>query len=270
MNVFQLRDKIIERLNDTRNDFTHHFDRESEDLRIERSDNKQGVSVNLNKLLTKSTKDEKLVEEIIYYLDETLTRMGSEKIDQTAKILPVIRSTSFFKESKSGNAFIVDEHTAETNIYYAVDFDKSYRIIDEALLETMNLSAGEMKTIAYRELDNLPVEVKNSQEIQENIFYFINHNDGYDASRILKEDFLNDFHAKIQGEMLVGLPHQDVMIIVDVRNSVGYDVMAQMMIQYFAEGLTPITSLTFSYKEKRLQPVFILGKQKQHNKKKDN
>ncbi|MFC3901042.1 DUF1444 family protein [Aliicoccus persicus] len=268
MNVFQLRDKIIERLNETRDDFEYKFDREAESLRIERLDNKQGVSVDLNKLLTKSSKDESLLDEIVYYLDESLTRMGKETIEQNAKILPVVRSTSFFKETKKGDAFVYDEHTAETNIYYAVDFDNSYRLIDEALLKTMNLSVGEMKVIAERELKQLPVEIKNQQVIQENVFYFINHNDGYDATRILNEEFLNDFHDRIEGEMLVGLPHQDVLIIVDVRNSVGYDVMAQMMMQYFAEGLTPITSLTFSYQDKRLQPVFILGKQK-HNKKKD-
>lgn len=269
MNVFQLRDKIIERLSETREDFEHKFDREDEELRVERRDNKKGVSVNLNKLLTKTNKDETFLDEIIYYLNETLTRMGDEKIEQNAKILPIVRSTSFFKETKNGDAFIYDEHTAETNIYYAIDFDSSYRIIDDALLEEMNLSIGEMKSIAKQELSTLPIEVKNSQVIQENIFYFINHNDGYDATRILNEDYLNEFHDKIEGEMLVGLPHQDVLIIVDVRNSVGYDVMAQMMIQYFAEGLTPITSLTFSYQDKRLQPIFILGKQK-HNKKKDN
>ena len=44
--------------------------------------------------------------------------------------------------------------------------------------------------------------------------------------------------------------------------------MAQMMMQYFAEGLTPITSLSFSYRHKKLEPVFILGKAKNYNKNK--
>lgn len=267
MNIFQLRDAIIERLSQNRDDFDYRFDREKEELRLERKDNKQGVSVNLNQLLTKYNNNNELLEEILYYLDETLTRMGEESFGDDIKILPVVRSTSFFKESKKGDAFIIDSHTAETNIYYAVDLDKSYRLIDEALLKEMNLTHDDVKTVAFQALTNLPIEIKNQQEIQGNTFYFINHNDGYDASRILNEEFLLSFHDKIEGEMLVGLPHQDVMIIVDVRNSVGYDVMAQMMIQYFAEGLTPITSLTFSFKEKRLQPVFILGKQKQQKKK---
>lgn len=267
MNIFQLRDAVIERLTNNRDDFDYRFDREKEELRVERKDNQQGVTVNLNKLLSKYSNNNELLDEIVYYLDETLSRMGPESFDDDLKILPVVRSTSFFKESKKGDPFIVDEHTAETNIYYAIDLDKSYRIIDEALLLDLNISGDDVKTIAFQALKNLPIEIKNQQEIQGNTFYFINHNDGYDASRILNEEFLKSFHGNIEGEMLVGLPHQDVLIIVDVRNSVGYDVMAQMMIQYFAEGLTPITSLTFSYKEQRLQPVFILGKQKQSKKK---
>ena len=62
--------------------------------------------------------------------------------------------------------------------------------------------------------------------------------------------------------MLVGLPHQDVLIIADCKNNVGYDIMAQMMMQYFTEGLTPITSLSFSYDGEKLQPVFILENRK--------
>ena len=106
------------------------------------------------------------------------------------------------------------------------------------------------------------------ETVQENDFYFISHKDGYDASRILNKGFLDDMHEKLDGEMMIGLPHQDVLIIVDVKNEVGYDILAQMMMQYFAEGLTPITSLSFSYRDKKLEPVFILGKARNYNKNK--
>lgn len=266
MNIYKLRDLIIERITTKRNDISHRFDRENEELRVERTDNGQGITIALSKALNKAKNDDKIIDELVYYIDESISRMGQEEIDaETAKIYPVVRATSFPDKSKAGNNFIITPHTNETNIYYAIDFDKSYRLIDEALLESLGISEDDMKVLAANNLNNLPINIKK-QTIQDNEFYFINHNDGYDSSRILNTDFLHEMLGQTEGEMLVGLPHQDVLIIADCKNNVGYDVMAQMMMQYFAEGLTPITSLSFSYDGEKLQPVFILGKQRDHNK----
>ena len=267
MNIYKLRDLIIERITEKRDDFSYKFDRENEALRVERNDNGKGITIALSKALNKAKNDDKIVDELVYYIDESLTRMGDEKIDAaSAMIYPVVRATSFPDKSKAGEPFIVTPHTNETNIYYAVDFDKSYRLIDEPLLESLGMSEEDMKVLAANNLKNLPIEVKK-QTVQENDCYFVNHNDGYDSSRILNTDFLHEMLGQAEGEMLVGLPHQDVLIIADCKNNVGYDIMAQMMMQYFTEGLTPITSLSFSYDGEKLQPVFILGKQKNYSNK---
>lgn len=261
MNVFKLRDLILEQLKE-KVDFSYSFDREKEILRVERKDNGKGVEVSLSKALDKAKGNDGFVDEIVYYLAESLTRMAEESVSLDEKMIyPVVRSTSFFDKTKAGIPFIKDAHTNETAVYYAVDFKNSYRLIDEKFAESMGMSNENIRVIAYNNLSHLPIEYKK-QTVQENDFYFINHNDGYDASRILNEKFLQEMYDKCEGEMMVGLPHQDVLIITDVKNDVGYDIMAQMMMQYFAEGLTPITSLSFSYKDKKLQPVFILGKQK--------
>ena len=70
-------------------------------------------------------------------------------------------------------------------------------------------------------------------EVAGNIFYFLNNNDGYDASRILNESFLKDMKKQIIGDMTISVPHQDVMIIGDIRNEIGYDVLAQMTMHFF-------------------------------------
>ena len=269
MNVVQLKDLILEKLNADTLEFNEKFDRKNETLRIERKDNREGVSIELNKLLNKVNKDKKFLDEVIYYVTETLKRMGREEIGReiTEHIYPVVRSTSFPKEMKTGSKFIIEAHTAETNIYYALDFGTGYELLGEDSLDKFELTEESLKFHAFKNLSKLPIEVKK-QTVQDNDFYFISHQDGYDASRILNKGFLDDMHGKLEGEMMIGLPHQDVLIIADVKNEVGYDIMAQMMMQYFAEGLTPITSLSFSYRSKKLEPVFILGKARDYNKNK--
>ena len=49
---------------------------------------------------------EKAIEEVAYYVQEALIAMHKEE-NSTAKILPVIRSTSFPKQSEEGNPFIM-------------------------------------------------------------------------------------------------------------------------------------------------------------------
>jgi len=107
----------------------------------------------------------------------------------------------------------------------------------------------------------LPISFKQDV-VAGSIFYFINHNDGYDASRILNEGFLKEMHSKIEGDMTVSVPHQDVLIIGDIRSEVGYDVLAQLTMHYFTVGTVPITSLSFIYEDDKLEPIFILAKNK--------
>ena len=260
MNVFQMRDKLKARLKHL--DVEFKFDREEETLRIVRIDNHKGVTIKLNAIVAKyEEQKEKIIDEICYYVEEAIAQMGDEEINnvEDIQIMPVIRATSFDKETKEGHAFVLTEHTAETNIYYALDLGKSYRLIDENMLQTLNLTAQQVKEMSLFNVRKLECRY-STDEVKGNIFYFINTNDGYDASRILNTSFLNDIQDQCEGEMLVAVPHQDVLVIADIRNKTGYDVMAHLTMEFFTKGLVPITSLSFGYDNGHLEPIFILGK----------
>ncbi|PTF50115.1 DUF1444 domain-containing protein [Staphylococcus chromogenes] len=260
MNVFKMRDTLKSRL--THLEVQYQFNRDQESLRIYRTDNQKGVTVKLSPIVAKYNKGQKnIIDEIVYYVEETIHQMQDEahKILNEKRIMPVIRATSFPTQTKEGNDFVTENHTAETRIYYALDLGKSYRLIDESLLKDLNLTEQQIKEMALfnvRKLDN-PYK---TDEVKGNIFYFINTNDGYDASRVLNASLLSSFEDKIEGEMLIALPHQDVLIIADITNKTGYDIMAHMTMEFFTNGLVPITSLSLGYEKGRFEPIFILGK----------
>ncbi|AKL92169.1 DUF1444 domain-containing protein [Staphylococcus capitis] len=267
MNVFQMRDKLKARLNHLNVDFK--FDREEETLRIYRTDNHKGVTIKLNAIVAKyEEQKDKIIDEIVYYVEEAIAQMGDHSLEkmEDIKIMPVVRATSFDKKTKEGHSFIYSEHTAETNIYYALDLGKSYRLIDESMLKTLNMTEQQIKEMSLFNVRKLKNKY-STDEVKGNIFYFINSNDGYDASRILNTSFLNEVQEQCEGEMLVAVPHQDVLIIADIRNKTGYDVMAHLTMEFFTKGLVPITSLSFGYDKGHLEPIFILGK---NNKQKRN
>lgn len=240
------------------------FDSKHETLRIENNKTGKGITIDLPKIVVNYEKiQEKAIEEVVYYVEEALKVMGEEH-HMTGKekdIFPVIRSTSFPTEAEEGNPFLSDEHTAETRIFYALDLGSTYRLIDEKMMECEQWQADRIREIARFNVRSLSTEVK-ADTVAGNTFYFLNTNDGYDASRILNEAWLQEMKKRMKGTMAISIPHQDVIIIADVQNETGYDILAQMAMSFFTNGHVPITALSFLYEDDELEPIFILGKNK--------
>lgn len=259
----QLVDIIKERLGEQQ--FNYTFDEKHDKLRLDHQLLQKGMDISIGEVLAKyEIKKEAAIDEIIYTIEQTFIAMQKEQeqgFEGLAQVYPVIRSTSFPKQSKEGSPFVLTEHTAETNIYYALDLGTTYRLIDEAMLEKLQVTAEQVREVARFSVKKLPTETK-VDEVAGSLFYFINHNDGYDASRILNDKFLAEMRDKIEGDMTVSVPHQDVLIIGDIRSEVGYDVLAQLTMHYFTVGMVPITSLSFVYEDGKLAPIFIMAKNK--------
>ncbi|MGZ4159855.1 MAG: DUF1444 domain-containing protein [Neobacillus sp.] len=240
------------------------YDREKDVFRIENKSTGKGISISLSGLVAKwHIEKEKAIDEVVYYVEEGLNAMEDpiRLSDHEKNVFPVIRSASFPTEAEEGIPFLIDEHTAETKIYYAVDMGKTYRLIDSRVLEKEGWEASRIREIALFNVRSLSTPLKEDQ-VRGNLFYFLNTNDGYDASRILNKGFLNEMKKRITGTMVIAVPHQDVLIIADIRNNTGYDVLAQMAMSFFANGRVPITALSFIYEHGELEPIFILGKNK--------
>lgn len=260
MNSFMLKKILEEKLSHPDREIRH--DREKDVLRIEDKYTKKGISVTLSKVLANYHKQkDKAIDEVVYYIEHGLAAMKAN-LDLTGKknkAYPIIRSTSFPTEAKDGVPFFFEEHTAETRIYYALDLGNTYRILDVPLIEQEKWDKSRVKETALFNLRSLKASWKKDM-VAGNYFYFHNSNDGYDASRILNELLLKEMEQKIEGTMAVALPHQDVLIVADIRNDTGYDVLAQMTMAFFTNGHVPITSLSFLYEKGELEPIFILGK----------
>ncbi|KAB7705871.1 DUF1444 family protein [Bacillus aerolatus] len=267
MDSKKLRRILEERLQQEDRSFS--FDREKDELRIENKDSRKGITVSLPGIVAKwHTKKEQAIDEVVYYVEEALAVMGADHSlsDQEKNIFPVIRSASFPKETSDGVPFFMDEHTAETHIYYALDLGKTYRLIDERLMKKENWTEERIREMARFNLRSLSTNMKKD-EVSGNLFYFLNTNDGYDASRILNEKFLKEMAEKTEGEMTVSVPHGDVLIIGDIRNETGYDVLAQMTMSFFTNGHVPVTALSFIYEDGKLDPIFIMAKNRVAQKK---
>lgn len=243
-------------------DYNTSYNRDRDTFRVEWKTTKKGMSITLPNVVGKyNERGDEAVDELVDHITEALRIMNEDHqlTGMEKNIYPVIRATSFPTETKAGTKLVTKEHTAETRIFYALDLGKSYQLIDQPLLEKEGFNLERINEIATFNLRSLKIDAKIDR-VADNDFYFVAHQDGYDASRILNEAYLEEMKANAKGELAVAVPHQDVLILADIQNKTGYDILAQMTMKFFAEGRIPITSLSFIYEDKKLEPVFILAK----------
>lgn len=262
MTSLKMKRKLEERLKDL--DLRTSYNRDNDTMRIELKDTREGINIRLPNVIAKYNQHgEKAVDELEEYLRRSLEMMQSEQslAGKEKFIYPVIRATSFPTETKGGKKLVTKHHTAETRIFYALDLGKSYQLIDQTMIDEQKISPKQLDEIAMFNLRSLSYEFK-TDEVAGNQFHFIATQDGFDASRILNETFLQERFEAATGDLALATPHQDVLIVADLENDAGYDILAQMTMQFFTEGRIPITSLPFMYDGEKLEPIFILAQNK--------
>lgn len=258
----EMKRMLEERLK--RSGWRFSFDKEQDKLRIEDEESGKGMTLSLPGMISKYQEGrESVVEDIAQHVEEALRVMvePQQLSGKEQQIYPVIRAASFPTETKAGDEFVYEEHTAETRVYYALDLGRSYRLIDVRMMEQEDWTRGHIREMArfnVRSLEN-PV---NKDIVAENTFYFVNEKDGYDASRILNQALLEEMNDKAAGQLAVAVPHQDVLIFADLVNDTGYDVLGQMAMSFFTSGDIPITALPFLYENGELEPIFIMARKK--------
>lgn len=262
MTLQELRRKIEKRLETDH--YVMHYRRKTDQLRVEHPDFDSGVTLSLPDLLNRYDEEgEQVIEEAVYYTEHMLESIGrsAHLAGMEDKLFPVIRSASFPDRTADGRTLLCSDHTAETKIFYALDLGDTFRLVDKDFLRREGVDGQSVVETANFNLRALPIGMKKDV-VRNNAFYFINYNDGYDASRILNRHLLNKMKDKARGDLAVAVPHQDVLIFGDLVNPEGYDILAQMMLKFYASGRVPITVLPFLYENGELEPIFILARRR--------
>ncbi|MBO8171370.1 MAG: DUF1444 family protein [Bacillaceae bacterium] len=224
----------------------------------------EGLRVSLSGIYRQLDDQEKEVgrdqalKEVMVRIKETMRAGEQDKKVRRDAVYPVLRSASFPREKRDGTSLVFRKHTAESTIFYALDLGKSYALIDQKMLEESGLTEDELHEAAVRNLKNLDI-IPKQDEVQGNVFYFFSQKDGYAASRVLNDALLKGMLKKVKGEMGVAIPHQDVLIVADLRNDVGYQILSKVNMDFCMKGDIPISPLPFVYHpDGDLEPVMII------------
>lgn len=173
------------------------------------------------------------------------------------RIYPVLRSASHPKD-KWGVGLVHREHTAESNIFYALDLGKTYVLIDEQVMEQSDYLVKDIHELSITNLKKLDTSYKIDQAAG-NTFYFFSQLDGYAASRVLNDELLLFMQRKMTKEMGIAIPHQDVLIIADLQNEAGFKILSRMNMDFCMRGNIPVSPLPFVYSDQGLEPIMVVS-----------
>lgn len=260
----EARSSLLQLLKEGLGEMDWEYSLDEEHLRIHNlSKEEVGLQVSLHSVLSRLEKGKERVQleetarkaiEILKANLKPKTLKGNEQ-----QIFPVLRSRSHPQETKEGKALYTQAHTAESQIFYALDLGDTYVLIDEQMASDSGYGLSDVKQFALTNLKRLDTSSKQD-EVAGNFFYLFGQPDGYAASRVLNDELLNFMKRKIDGQMGIAIPHQDVLIIADIRNEIGYKVLAKLNMDFCVKGDIPISPLPFIFTEGNvLEPIMIMN-----------
>lgn len=170
------------------------------------------------------------------------------------EVFPVLRHAS----QAQGSSWISIPHTEETVVAYALDHGEGYSLITAGLLTSAGWSQEKLHQCAMNNLQRLPFSVK-TQQVGDTAVHFISPTDGYAASRVLLTPHLEEMDRTKKGSTLgVAVPHQDVLIVADLHDDHGAQLLARLAYDFASKGPTPICPLPFFYEQGELTPYLIV------------
>lgn len=205
---------------------------------------------------------EKRRESIYAFVSQVMAFVRGKSVnrDLTGReqdVYPLLRHVSF---APSTATLVVQSHTEETIITYALDHGEGYSLIDETMLSEADWTLDKLHQCSLENLKRLPFSVR-SQQVGTTIIHFVSPKDGYAASRLLLGSLLDEYEQTKKGKALgVAIPHQDVLIIADLHDDEGAHLLARLTYDFASKGETPISLLPFFYEQGKLES-FIVVKQ---------
>jgi uncharacterized protein YtpQ (UPF0354 family) len=178
------------------------------------------------------------------------------------KVMPQVVPPSllaFCKQDQRELAAV--DYVGGLSIAFVIDEPERYSYIHRTVVDTWGISVQDLLKEA---LTNL-----RSHHEQEGAFYQIGRGDrtalvwetfdGYDASRILLSQELNEMAAQVVGTPLIAIPHRDYLVMIGNTNAEFVTEMAERMREDFEAHSYPISGRFFTLIDGILMPADALA-----------
>ena len=160
-------------------------------------------------------------------------------------IMPVIRSEEFVAHVRDAGTDLVNEPLLDDELYilFVVDFAATVRFLDIDSFEGLGVSREDLLDLSIANLTNMlpAAEVTFIEGL-----YIVSVDDYYETSLLLT-GFLDEIDIPISGEMVIGIPGRNVLVIADSENQDATDILAGFTQEYHQVTGYPISGRLLMY-----------------------
>ncbi len=168
--------------------------------------------------------DEKSKKEVIgRYVKSAIELYKPKPTFSIDQVVPVIKHQRYIDEilrltGKNEVSTLYEKYNSELYIFYARDLENSISYISKEDAENYNIELKGLKELA---IENLMNRISNIERQGENGYYMLTAGGDYEASLILESSIWTDENFDVEGEIIIGIPSRDVLLITGSQNIEG-------------------------------------------------
>ncbi|KIA82473.1 DUF1444 family protein [Flavobacterium sp. AED] len=196
------------------------------------------------------------IEEIFEkYLNTTDSLYKPKETLKISDVLPVIKDERFIQSIIEINPDFEKNHTYEKYnedlyIFYVEDTETNINYLKQEDFEKLNVKLEELRKIAIQNLSN-SVEIEKHGE---NGFYILLADGNYESSLILLDIWYKE-NFDVNGEIVIGIPSRDLLIITGKNDSQNLDRISKKIIEINENGDHLVSNKLFEYRNGKFETI---------------
>lgn len=223
------------------------IDRQGMLLRVLARDEEQ--SVNLVDFFRAYSQNPALLDAVIqtlvrYILRELPVDTGQEFADVADRICLMFKPIELIADVRERGLpmLVYREFLADLIIVYTIDEQRRVSFVNEDHLEAWDISEQELHARALANLRERTANVRYTTvgEGEQRLLIF-SSGDGYDASRLLLTDVLDEMARQLPGNLVVGIPNRDFLVAFSDANP---DILQAVAAQVQTDSIGQANGLT--------------------------
>ena len=210
----------------------------------------------LNNCYSEYLREPENIEEVFEkYLNSSDSLYKPNTTVNISDILPVIKDERFIQSILEINPNFEKNHTyekynSELYIFYVEDTETNINYLNQEDFEKLNIEKSELKKIAIENLSN-SIEIERHGE---NGYYMLLADGNYESSMILL-DIWNEENFKVKGEIVVGIPSRDLLIITGKNDAENIKKLKQTINEINENGDHLVSEKLFEYKNGKFETI---------------
>jgi len=161
-------------------------------------------------------------------------------------IMPVIRPSDFVAHTRDVGTELVYEPLLDDELYilFVIDFAATVRFLDIDTFEALGVPREDILELSIVNLTNM-LPAAEVTYVEEGL-YIVSVDDYYETSLLLT-GFLDEIDIPISGEMVIGIPGRNILIIADSENQDAMDILIGFTQEYHLMTGYPISGRPLKY-----------------------